>query len=171
MSEEEAMQWAYLESLRDHQAAPPTVQARADVADEGGWSTVKPKAEGGRTAVKVKTKEGDDGADWLCGKCMTVNFSRRDVCFTCSAMREGNEKPASKEEIHALSQQRMQIAKQRTSQAPAHTQTQTFQPLGQGACAVWINDPERFQVISLLAVSILPTHAVLLAVLVLHLAH
>jgi hypothetical protein len=34
MSEEEAMQWAYLESLRDHQAAPPTVQARADVADE-----------------------------------------------------------------------------------------------------------------------------------------
>jgi hypothetical protein len=34
-----------------------TVQAGADVADEGGWSEAKPKAEKGRTAVKAKAKE------------------------------------------------------------------------------------------------------------------
>jgi len=39
-----------------------TVQAGADVADEEGWSAVKPKAEGGRTAVKPKAKEQAAGA-------------------------------------------------------------------------------------------------------------
>ena len=57
------------------------MQAGADVADEEGWSAVKPKAEGGRTAVKPKAKEQAAGA-------------------------------------------------------PANTQTQTWQRLGCGACAM-----------------------------------
>ena len=32
--------------------------------------------------------------DWQCGQCGTLNFARRDACFTCHASRSENEVPA-----------------------------------------------------------------------------
>mmetsp|Transcript_48445 Transcript_48445/g.151925 ORF Transcript_48445/g.151925 Transcript_48445/m.151925 type:complete len:367 (-) Transcript_48445:59-1159(-) len=33
--------------------------------------------------------------DWICASCNTMNFARRNVCFTCSLPRDGNELPLS----------------------------------------------------------------------------
>ena len=70
----------------------------------GQGTRVEYSREGGRNAGGVPGAVAGGGgggggggvgraADWLCAQCSTVNFARRDVCFTCSSAREGNELP------------------------------------------------------------------------------
>jgi len=42
--------------------------------------------------VRPLTKE-DLRRDWICMKCVAMNFSRRMECFQCNASREGNAQP------------------------------------------------------------------------------
>jgi len=75
-----------------------TLQTAEEVMDSlGGYIFIQgaqARVEYSRDTSRQDPSAGPNAKqDWVCASCNTMNFARRNVCFTCSLPREGNELP------------------------------------------------------------------------------